>query len=259
MRDNFGVAWDPGWLNRELTKLRREIESLRSERRAASTTIGKGGSLVVDGGDVLMLDTDGSVLFRLGTQTHSDRGVSISRDDASLALAIRKEFPNTPQTVEISDADGNRIFAEESLGSGIRRPYLTIPMQPVQATAAPMQAGPYGWQIPLTATTFTSTHQAWYTRLNQFGYFRAQIAASDTTTAAEVRVINVSSGDVLSPFLGSPWVGTRATGSTGYVEVASPPLFLPGIPDEQITIAVQVRRSAGAGTLQAALPESRGS
>lgn len=248
---------------RNLEQRLRELAAVALRRPKFEVSAGdltiSGGDLVVDGGDFLLLDTDGSTVFRLGPQEHGDRGVSLSREDGSLALAVRKGFENVPQTIEIRDADGNTLLAEESLGNGLSRPILHIPMQPVQATAAALLCGPYGWEVPCAATSFTTTHQAWYARGNQFGFFRLRIAASDTTTAAEVKVINALSGDHLGAFLAGGWTGVRAAGSTGYTEVTSPALFLPGLPNESgIELAVQVRRTAGAGTLQVALPESRG-
>lgn len=258
MADLRGIDSDPGWINRKFRELERAIEGLRSERRAASTTIGDGG-LVIDGGDVTMLDTDGSIMFLLGDQLYGDRGLLMAREDGSIALVLRKAFagPGT-QTLEFRSRDGYLLFAEEALGAGLSRPYLHLPMHPVMATPTALQHGPYGAEVPVTSATFITTHQAWYARHNQFGRVMLQIAASDATTAAEVRVINAATSAVLGDFFAAPWLGTRAAGSTGFVQVDSPRLFLPGNPDDRISVAVQVRRSAGTGTLRVATPESHG-
>ena len=216
------------------------------------------GRVVVDERDVVMYDDDGSVIFRMGEQTFGDRGVSIFRDDGSLAFAIRKAFGGTTQSLEMRDRFGSVFLAEEALGSGLSRPYLHSPMQPVLPTAAALLHGPYGPQVPVTSGTFVTTHQAWYARHNQYGVFKAQISASDTSTSAEVRVINAADGVPLGAFFQPAWLGARAAGSTGYIEVASPALYLPGVPDALISIALQVRRTAGSGTLQVSLPESHG-
>ena len=265
--DARGIDTEPGWENRRFQKIERMIEALRSERRAAATTISdgdlrlaNGAQLVVDGGDVVMLDTDGSALFRLGLQANGDRGVSVFREDGSIALAIRKAFPSSgAQSVEIRDRLGNLIVAEEALGSGMSRPFLHIPMVPVIDTATALPTGPYGPEVPVTAATFTTTHRAWFARHNQYGRFMVQIAASDATTAAEVRIINAATNTVLGDFLAGPWLGVRAAGSTTHVQVDPPRIFLPGAPDERVSVAVQVRRTAGTGTLSVALPESHGS
>ena len=87
--DNRGIDTDPGWQNRKLRDLERQIQELRSEKRAAATTIGT-GSLVIDGGDLVLLDTDGSVLLRVGEQAFGDRGVAIYRDSGLAAVEVTK-------------------------------------------------------------------------------------------------------------------------------------------------------------------------
>ncbi len=54
--DNRGIDFDPGWVNRELQDLRRQIEGLRSERRAQSTTVEDGDFTVSGGGAVVIKD-----------------------------------------------------------------------------------------------------------------------------------------------------------------------------------------------------------
>lgn len=259
--DNRGIDTDPGWVNRELRALRRKVEALTSERRASATTIGSGG-LVVDGGLVVMLDVDGSEMFRLGPQIFADRGLTIARESGTVAFEMRKTFSNSAtQSVYVRDDNGDVLLAEESLGNGLAQPYLPIPLQPVTATATALNTGPWGPEVVVNSATFTSTHQAWFARHNQYGLFRIRIAASDLTTAAEVRVINVATGNPLNAFFQPAWLGTRAAGSTGYTEVVTPGadgLLLPGLVHTEISVAVQVRRSAGAGTLSVAVPTSHG-
>lgn len=67
MGDNFGVSPDPGWFNREITALKRAVEALRSERRAAATTVSDGDLVVENGGRVLVggggsVEVDGGIL-----------------------------------------------------------------------------------------------------------------------------------------------------------------------------------------------------
>lgn len=59
MLDNRGVDLDPGWINRRLHDLARDLESLRSERRAAATMISAGDYTVTGGGSVRVLDGGG--------------------------------------------------------------------------------------------------------------------------------------------------------------------------------------------------------
>lgn len=218
-----------------------------------------GGDLVVDGGDFLLLDTDGSTVFRLGPQEHGDRGVSIYREDGPVALSVSQLFEGSgQQEIRIMDRFGNEIVGEESLGSGLSAPWLSIPLQPVMDTPASPQAGPWGWEVPVATTAWTTAHQGWFSRTNQFASFRLRIAASDTTTAAEARVVDAATGTVLGQFLEPPLVGGRAAGSTDYAEVLLESLVVLGSPNTSQSVQVQVRRTAGAGTLRVAVPESRG-
>lgn len=61
--DMRGIDTDLGWINRRFTKVEREIEGLRSERRGAATTIGSGGLTIESGGDLRILDASGMVVF----------------------------------------------------------------------------------------------------------------------------------------------------------------------------------------------------
>lgn len=54
--DNRGIDQDPGWINRQLRELRQAIEALRSERRAAATTVSSGDLTVSGGGSVIVKD-----------------------------------------------------------------------------------------------------------------------------------------------------------------------------------------------------------
>jgi hypothetical protein len=259
MADFRGIDTDEGWINRKFQALQRQIDALRSERRAGATTIGSGG-LVVDGGDITALDVDGSVIFRLGPQQHGDRGVTVTREDGVNAIALRKSFSNsTKQTLVLTDANNLPLVAEESLGTGLSYPFLPIPLQPAPAASGAVVAGPWGYEVTHASASWTTAHQAWYARHNQYGLFRLRVAASDATTAGEVRVINVASGLALGGFLSGAWTGVRAAGSTGYTEIVSPGLALPGTAHTSVSIAVQVRRTAGTGSLTVAVPESRGS
>lgn len=266
MADNRGMDMDPGWVNRKFQEIDRKIEGVRSERRSRATTITDGdlvirggGKLVVDGGDFLLLDTDGSTVFRLGPQQHGDRGVTISRDTGEVALSVRKKFDtDTIQIIELVDRFGNVLLSEEAIGSGPARPLHDIPMRPVMATSGNLQCGPWGPEVTTGAGTFTTVHQAWFARSNQFASLRILMSASDLTTAAEVQVINADDSTVLAAFGEPDWLGERDLGDTDYVEIQTPGLFLPGVPWESISIALQVRVSAGAGTITTAIPEARG-
>lgn len=218
-----------------------------------------GGDLVVDGGDFLLLDTDGSTVFRLGPQLHGDRGVSIFREDATPAFTVRKLLAaSSEQNWQLHDNDGNVVASEAVFGSGLERPFLPLPFQPYLAVAGAVNVGPHGHELPVSSGTWTTTHVIRTPRINQFAQWRWQIGASDAATAGEVRVLNESTAAGLTTFGGPEWIGARAAGGTGYTEVVSSPLVLPGLFLSSMTLAVQTRRTAGTGTLNVALVSARG-
>lgn len=219
-----------------------------------------GGNLVVDGGDFLLLDTDGSTVFRLGPQFFGDRGVTISREDGSQALSMSQPFSGFDgQIITIQDRFGSVLMQEAAFGTGHDAPYLPLPFHPVTAASTAANTGPHGLEVATTSGTFADLFRWRGIRSNPWLRFRMQVKCSDLTTAAEVQVVDVGTGTPLSPFLASPWLGSRATGSTAYVAVdPAVGLGAPGDPGDMVELAVQVRRSAGAGTVTVALDTATG-
>src|SRR5437868_3215629 len=79
-----------------------------------------GGDLIVDGGDFLLLDTDGSTVFRLGPQVNGDRGVSIYRENGAAAVVSAKRFPgSSDQSIAVYGRGGQALMVEEELGDGL--------------------------------------------------------------------------------------------------------------------------------------------
>lgn len=220
--------------------------------------LGLGGVTITDN-DVVMLGEDGTVMFRLGPQINGDFGFQISREDGTKAFTLSRLFAiSTQQELRLFDRFGNGLVEEEALGAGMSKPMLPIVMRPIQAAAATLLAGPHGWEVPTSDAAWVTIFQSNYPRHNQYGTFRAMIAASDATTAAEMRLINAADGNHLGQFLAGPYTATRAAGGTAYVETVLPSIVLPGDPHADASLALQVRRTAGTGTLQVALTYSNG-
>lgn len=238
----------------------RVLQRPKFEVSAGDLTI-RGGDLVVNGGDFLLLDTDGSTVFRLGPQEHGDRGVSIFRDDGTRAITVKDRLPDAPvQSLEVWDASGNRILADSEFGSGMDAPWFPLHPQPYSPASAAVMTGPHGLEGPaVTSGTFTTTHIVELPRQNQQSRWRFEVKASDTTTSGEVRIIRTSDGVALNKYLQPAWTGVRADGSTGYTAVdPGAPLLLPGGFAELVRLEVQVRRTAGAGSLTCAVPFAYG-
>lgn len=252
---------------RDIERLLRDLASSAFRRPKFEVSEGdltiSGGDLIVDGGDFQLLDTDGSMVFRLGPQLHGDRGVSMLRVDGTEAVAVRKRFSgSTDQSIGIYDRNSKQLLVEEELGDGFAAPFFPLDVQPYLAASAAVQAGPHGFEVATTATSFTSTHHLEFFRQNQYLRIRVAVKASDTTTAAEVQVVNADTGNALRTFLApQTWVGSRVAGSTGYTILeagGTVPLVAPGALGSIARLRVQVRRTAGTGTLTVAVPFASG-
>lgn len=246
---------------RDIETALRNLATVASQRPQFEVSAGdltiNGGDLVVDGGDFLLLDTDGSTVFRLGPQPHGDRGVAIYREDGSPAVVVARPGVGFDQGLSLHDAAGNVLLREASLASGIDAPFFDIPLQPYRATAGTVNAGPHGFESDTTSGAFETMHVASFARQNHLTRWWFQVSCSDATTAAEVRVLG--NGSQLTQYAGAAWTGTRAAGAAGYQEVASPRLVLPGAVHSSVSVEVQARRTAGAGTVSVAVTQARGS
>lgn len=260
------MATPEGAKHRDLEQRFRDLE--RKVRELASVTLRRpkfevsqgdltinGGDLVVDGGDFLLLDTDGSTVFRLGPQEFGDRGVSIYRENGTTALEVREQAEGFGQRLRIMDDAGNVLFSEWELGGGLSRPRLTMQVHP---NGTPASWGTYGPERTTTSATFEPLFVAHSRRQNVLLQPLVAVKCSDATTAAEVRLVETTTGAVLDDFFTpGDWVGAIPAGSTSFVE-NQPAVVWSGGMDAQITIEVQARRTAGAGTVTVACPRIMG-
>lgn len=254
MRNNRGIDRDIASIPRKFTEVWEAIDALRSERRAAATTVGS-GNWIIDGGDVIMLDTDGSVLFRLGAQAFGDRGLSVYRDNGTLAFEVAKPNALAVQAWRLKDSVGTEIVSESGFGEGLGRPRL--PCHPFP-TATPAWAA-YGPEVSTTSATFTTLFAMQDRRQNPLWAPAVMVKCSDTTTSAEVRVVHTTTGTALTEFGFGAWAGVRPVGTTTYLEL-TPALIVPSTitVGDRYRFEIQARRTAGAGTVTLAIPESIG-
>ena len=268
--DARGIDNDPGWINREIQKLRREVESLRSERRAAATSIetgdirlANGGSLIVDGGDVVMLDVDGSEIFRIGAMEFGDRGMVIKRENGETALEVRRLSGAFGEQGLAIYANGTRLLETDELFGGLRRPFFEHPFQPVSATpGTAVTCGPYGLERSTTSGTFETLFVYDGKRQNPLLDLKVAALCSDGTTAGEVRIVDLATGTQLPGFLDPAWLGVIAAGTTTYTVLdptagqavaASAASAM-----SYVRLGIQVRRTAGSGSITLAVPQSIG-
>ncbi len=263
--DSRGIDTDPGWINRKLQALQRQIDALRSERRASATTVGTGG-LRIDGGELVAVDADGSVLFRVGTLELGDRGTVAYRDNGSIAFEIRKlvDAAYVGQSVAIYDAGGTRVLATEDLLGGLRKPFLEHPFQPYSATSGTaVTCGPYGWERTTSSTSFETLFVYDGKRQNPFLDLKLAAKCSDGTTAGEVRIVDLATGIPLGDFFNpDAWLGVIAAGTTSYAVIDPSPTQAvaadAGAPQGYMRLGVQARRTAGTGSITLSVPQAIG-
>lgn len=220
-----------------------------------------GGDLVVDGGDFLLLDTDGSTVFRLGPQFFGDRGVAIFREDGSQSFYCTQPFDGYDgQIMGLLDRFGNDILQESPFGEGREAPYQAMPFQPVGTAGTAPTCGPFGWERAVTSTSFVDAFRWRGHQENPWARFRFNVRFSNTTTSCEVRVVDKDTGNGLQGFLvGSAWTGSVAMGSTADQSLDTPyGLAMPGGWMGAVDLAVQVRRTAGTGTINLAVVTAQG-
>lgn len=223
-----------------------------------SVVIPDNGLLLVDGGDVVMLDEAPSAqeLFRLGKMINGDRGFLINRQDGSVALSLRATFEGGPQQITIFDANGARIAGQSSLSpAGFDVPHQAMPFIPVDYTSnATAQT--------TSSATFVPTHEYRGFRQNPALKPQFMVQCSDATTAAEIQVWNVINGVYLGGFAGSPATHTITVpvGTTTFAlfEFASP-LLIPGAMSAALHFQIHARVTAGAGSVSVAPVRTIGS
>jgi hypothetical protein len=220
-----------------------------------SVTIPNNGLLLVDGGDVVMLNADLVEVFRVGIMPAGDRGLRIKRADDTTALEMYDVFGSGHQSLVLWDK-AHRIIAGDSIlaASGFDAPHIPMPFHPVDPTVA-------GRAVTTSATTFTATHEHRGYRQNPALKPQFTVQCSDATTAAEVQVWDVLNATYLGGFLGTPATHTISVpaGTTAYtVFEFSSALQLPGLMSDDIQLEVHARVTAGTGSVTVAPVKSIG-
>lgn len=222
-----------------------------------SVTIPSNGLLLVDGGDVVMLNESLVEVFRLGVMAWADRGLTIRREDGTKVFELSRPFAST-------DAQGLRIYdrVERIIGgdallsaSGFDAPHIPMPFIPTDYTSgATAQATSSG--------TFVATHE--HRGFRQNPALKAQFMAkcSDGTTSADVQVYDVTNATYLGGFNGSPATHaiTVPTGTTVFTLFEfSSALQLPGLMSDDMHLEIHARVTAGAGSVTVAPVRTIGS
>jgi hypothetical protein len=253
-------------LSTELVKMKEQLRRLQNRSpffntgletidpgqmlQSGSITIPDNGLLLVDGGDVVMLNEDLVEVFRVGVMEHGDRGVIFRRADGTEAMSIRSLIAGGPQVMRMYDRQGGVITGGALLSNaGFDVPYQDLPFHPVDYTSGALAQS-------TSSTTFAATHEHRGYRQNPAFKPQFMVKCSDGTTSAEVQVYDVNGSVYLGGFLGSPATHTITVpaGTTTFTLFEfSSALLLPGSATGQnLHLQIHVRRTAGAGSVSVA-------
>jgi hypothetical protein len=259
----------------DLQGLRRRLRAIEdaikftasSTDRVGRATIEVGRDFLVRGllkviGDVSLLDADGNELVRLGDMPYG-RGLGFYRENGVQAFGLSKPFSvDDQQRWFLTDRAGTPIVEESILRPGLGRPYLELPLQPVAAASGTaVSCGPYGWERTTSSTSWETLFA--YDGKAQNGFLDTKFAVkcSDGSTSGEVQVIDDLTATPLIGFFLPAWLGTIPLGTTTMtvIDPTTDQLMTPLVtPGEPMRLAVQVRRTAGAGSITLAVPQSIG-
>lgn len=187
-----------------------------------------------------------------------DRQREISRS-ASLVSRAAALAAVEAANDELLRVIANGYIADSQLGTGLGRPLLAMPVQPMAATSTSTTCGPSGWERDTASGVFETLFRHDGVRQNVCWAPVVTVWCSDATTAGQLQFVDLDSGGVLVEALSAVSVYTIPAGSSA-VDVAPsvPGLLLPQQYGTPIHLGVQARRTAGAGTITLAVKQSIG-
>ena len=205
-----------------ISHLRQRIERLEAGSRAGYTAIDK-GSLNIKSGSLIVGDT--------ATFGDSTPRAALYRADGTIAFTI--DGPDDHQSVALFDANGNTIMADDAVAAqGLSRPWLPLQWQQ-SSTGVPTINTTSGTFTPLMSSTFFKQHPQVYVAVLAY--------CSDGTTAGQAQLMVANSVQQ---------IGTTQTIPAGYYGlIYFGPAPVLGDHMSEIEIEVQVRRTAGAGSV----------
>ena len=224
-----------------------------------AVTIPNNGLLLVDGGDVVMLNEDLVEIFRIGVMEHGDRGLTIRRGDGTIALEMRKVFgpDDVAQALRILDREGRTIAGDAILSQGgFDAPFIPVPFAPKDWTSGARQQS-------TASATFVPLFEHSGVRQNPALRLTVSAWCSDGATSAEVQVYDPVGAVYLGGFLGSPAAQTitvpLATTVPTTFELGSAvmPGSAPSI-NNDLRLEVHARVTAGTGSVNVVVLRSMG-
>lgn len=245
---NYNSPEDSG-LQRIITELQDRIERL--ERNSSGENI-TGGSVNYSGTELIISDTAGNIVFKVGLMPQGDYGLEFKRADSPYnAIQIQKLLsPTDAQTLILYDRAGRALLRESVFAlSGLDAPAFYHGWRPADRSDAKTTV----------SATFETLFKGTGIHQNPALPMIFHCLCSDGTTSGEIQVIDTATGNPLAAFFQSPWVGSIPTGTTTELLVTAPNLLLPGTyMADSYAIEVQARRTAGAGTVSVGIAQTMG-
>jgi hypothetical protein len=222
-----------------IDKLQSRLERLERAPRAGNTAIDTGEFTVKD-------PVTGNVILRVGQQEHGDTGVSIYREDGTLALQIAKPFsPADEQAMRMLNKSEEIIGGDNILAVTGTALYNNITPTKTSDTGVAVTSGTFVDIYDIDGPYISPAHTLVFSAI-----------CSDGSTAGEVRVVNKDTGTSLTGFFVTidpeeiPAGTTTLTdftilgGTSGISQY-----YVTRNMGETIRHSVQARRTAGAGTV----------
>ena len=187
------------------------------------------------------------------------RQLEASRSPGKVArsAALRALQDATDAQIEVISKG---YVAESPFGNGLGRPVLSVPMQPVGTTGTAVTCGPFGWERTTTSGTFETLFRNEGMRQNAAWMPVLSVRCSDGTTSGEAQFVDLATGTALVEVLSPTSLYAIALGTTvdTLLGPTAPGLLLPQPYGTTALLGIQVRRTAGAGTITVAVRQSIG-
>lgn len=226
----------PEDLLKYVRELEKRIEKLERAPRAVNSSVDSGTFTIVspDTGLVVALFGQLPVDYnRLDGTPQS--GLLFFREDGSLAAILGDLNPTIPpfkQSWQVLDRGGNIVFADDTnSGQGVALPWLSWPN--FVSNSAPTDT--------TTSATFVTVQTCQGYKTQPDVQVQVLVRSDTVGTTGEVRVVD-QANNVL---------GLVTVGSAEFFYQQMGPVSLPGAFHDSIVLSVQVRRTAGTGTIGA--------
>lgn len=149
---------DETTLLREIKDLKKRLQALEGQTRAESTSVGRGGMQIKEGGDLSVVDSGGEKIGWIGyignyptPQGDPQPGLAFYRNDDSgntLAFSLldwnSTDGDGFHQVLRFLDQAGNALFEDDPQGYGLNNPFMPLCLSTAGATT---DSGYPGWGV----------------------------------------------------------------------------------------------------------------